>query len=360
MTQDAWAPYMHWAKTHERAAHDLTGSNLLACELADLPGARGALELSGPNDEGYAPLLEAIAGHYGTSADRVCTASGCSGANFLVIAALVRSGEEILVERPGYDPHVGAARLLGATVRRFDRTFDGGFALEPERVAHAVSDSTRLIVVTNPHNPSGVVAGREALEAVGRIAEDVGAKVLVDEVYLDTLVDRSVESACSLGPAFISTSSLTKAYGLSGLRGGWAVAEPGVVEAMRRVRDVVDAVGSFPSERLATLAFERLDSLLARARGILVPNMELLCAFVDASDKLEWVRPQGGAVGFPRIRGLDDCGAFVERLHSRHGVGVVPGAFFEAPAHFRVAVGGRREVLEQGLDAMGEGLDARI
>jgi len=349
---------MHWAKVHDKATHDLTGSNLLPCQLEDLPGAKDVLELWGPNDEGYAPLIEAIAGYYDTSADRVCTAGGCSGANFLAIAALVRHRDEILVERPGYDPHVGAALLLGATVRRFERVFEDGYALDPERVAAGVTDRTRLIVLTNTHNPSGVLATREALEAVGSIAANVGARVLVDEVYLDTLVDGSAPPASSMGPAFISTSSLTKAYGLSGLRGGWAIAEPDVVEAMRRVRDVVDAVGSFPSDRLATLAFERLDTLADRARSILVPNMSLLIAFVDARDELEWVRPEGGAVGFPRVRGLDDCAGFVERLQSDYGVGVVPGAFFEAPAHFRVAVGGSREALQSGLAALGEGLNS--
>ncbi len=130
-----WAPYMHWSKVHPIPTFGLTRSDLHHCQLEDLPGAREALALSGPNDEGYAPLVEAIAEHYGVAPDRVCTAAGASGANFLAIAAMVRPGEELLCETPGYDPLVDAGELVGARVGRFERVFEDGWRLDPERVA---------------------------------------------------------------------------------------------------------------------------------------------------------------------------------------------------------------------------------
>ena len=358
-SRGAWAPYMEWAKGHPPATHDLTVSTLLACTVGDLPGALDAVELDGPNENGYSPLVEAIASRYATTPDRVATASGTSGANFLTFAALLRPGDEVVVERPGYDPLLGAPHLLGAVVRRFDRRFEEGYVLDPDRVASALSSRTRLIVLSNPHNPSGVLASPDSLDAVARLAEANGARVLVDEVYLDASWGAAIGPVANRNDTFISTSSLTKAYGLGGLRCGWAIAPPEVAEAMRRVRDVVDAVGAFAAERIAALAFEHLDRLAARARGILKPNFDRLRAFVEDRSELEWVRPSAGTVGFPRIRGLSDSLRFVERLRLDHGTGVVPGSFFQAPAHFRIAYGGAGEVLASGLAALARALDDR-
>src|SRR5689334_14635618 len=172
---------MEWAKTRPAPEFDLAGSNILACTLDDLPGAREAVSLSGANDNGYAPLIDAIAARYGVSADRVTTASGTAGANFFVFAALLEPGDEVLVERPGYDPLLGASRIFGARTTRFDRVFDEAYRLDPDRVTRAMTPRTKLIVITTPHNPTGVLADGAAVDEIGRIAAHAGAHVLVDE-----------------------------------------------------------------------------------------------------------------------------------------------------------------------------------
>jgi aspartate/methionine/tyrosine aminotransferase len=242
-------------------------------------------------------------------------------------------------------------------VGRFERVFEDGWKLDPERVARGLTDSTRLVVVTDPHNPTGVLATDEELLAVVDVAEKVGAHVLVDEVYREAVFDRPWRPAARLSDRIISTSSLTKAFGLSGLRCGWAVAEPRVCSSMRRVRDVVDAVGAFPGERLSVVAFDHLSALRERARSILEPNSRMLSEFVDGHDVLEWVPPVGGAVAFPRIRGVEDTGDFARKLAEQYDTGIVPGAFFQCPAHFRVAIGGLTEMLGGALEALGRALD---
>ncbi len=353
-----WAPYMHWSKTHERALHDLTGSNLLPLGLEELPGGVEAVRLTGPNDEGYAPLVNAIATRYGVEPDRVCTAAGTSGANFLAMAAVIRPGDEVLIERPTYDPLLGAARLLGAEIRRFERAFEDEFQPDPGRVAAAVSSRTRLIVLTNLHNPSGVLIPEVTIRGIGEVAESVGARVLVDEVYLETAFDASPQPAAMISDTFVSTNSLTKAFGLAGLRCGWAIASPAVAEAMRRARDVVDAVGSFPSDTLATVAFAGIDRILARAREILIPNLGRLGETVERAPSLAWVSPEGGPGGFPRLLGTEDAEPFVEFLEREFETSVAPGRFFEAPAHFRVAIGGASDRVARGLDALDRALEA--
>jgi len=351
------APYMEWAKTRPTPEFDLAGSNILACSLDDLPGAREAVSLEGANDNGYRPLLEAIAARYRVDVDRVTTASGTSGANFLVFAALLDSGDDVLVERPGYDPLLGAARIFGARTVRFDRSFEDGFRLDPDRVRRALTPRTKLIVITTPHNPTGVAADSEAIDEIGRIAEGAGAHVLVDEVYRDATGDTGAPAAAR-GDVFITTNSLTKSYGLSSLRAGWVIAAPDVSYRVRRARDVVDGTGSIVAERLATLAFQRLDTLTERARTLLGRNKAVADAFLASRRELEWV-PSAGTIVFPRIKGVKDAGPFVDRVMRERRTALGPGAFFEAPAHFRLGYGGDTEKIRAGLERLGAALDER-
>ena len=333
----ARAPYMEWAKGRRKPAIDLAGSNLLACTLEDLPGAREALDIAGESPEGYPPLVEAIAGRYGVPSDCVATAGGCSGANFLALAAVLDAGDEILIERPAYDPLIAAAKMLGAHTRFFERRFEDGYALDPDRIAAAMGPMTRLIVLTDPHNPTGVLASEESLEALARLAGNAGIAVLVDEVYQDTVLGQPRPPAALRSPVFLSTNSLTKAYGLASLRCGWALASPDVAERIRRARDVVDVWAPMPADRMSVLAFRHLESLAARARALIERNARLVAAFFSGRPDLACV-PSRATIAFPRLTGVDDSGDFARRLLEKHGTAVAPGAFFGAPAHFRISV----------------------
>jgi aspartate/methionine/tyrosine aminotransferase len=347
---------MEWAKARPSARFDLAISNVLTCSIEDLPGAPNALSLAGRNDNGYPPLLDAIAARYGVAPDQVTTAQGASGANFLVYAALLSPGDDVLIERPGYDPLIGAARLMGANVVRFDRDFDAGYALDPERVAAALTPRTRLIVVTSPHNPTGAVADEPALRRIGELAAARGIHVLVDEVYLDS-TGRAIQPAATFGESFISTSSLTKSYGLAGLRCGWILSSRELAGRLRRARDVVDGTGSIVAERLSVLAFDHLDDLGARAHALLARNREILFGFVRSRKELEYVEPGGGTVAFPRIRGVEDTSDFADRLLAERETAIVPGRFFDAPGHFRVGFSGATEALQEGLTRLAAALD---
>lgn len=353
-----WAPYMTWAKNHPSAKYDLAGSNLLHCSLDDLVGAREALDLFAHNDEGYPPLVEAIAQRYGVSTERVATGSGAAGTMFLTLGALIRPGDTVLTEWPGYDPLGGAARFLGANVNTFDRPWRDGFKVDPDRIARSLTPTTKLIILTNLHNPSGVYTDPWTLMAVGDMANAIGAKVLVDEVYLESIFNADTTPAATRSDAFVSINSLTKSFGLAGLRVGWVLADPATIQRIRRVRDVVDGVGAVPSERLALLAFEQINHLATRARQILEPHALMLRRFVETRNELDWVAPAGGPVGFPKLVDTQDAEPFVDMAREKFGVGVVPGRHFGAPAHFRVAVGGQRHVVEEGIEALGKALDS--
>ena len=353
----ARAPYMEWARHRPRPEVDLAGSNLLACTLEDIPDAREALDIAGESPDGYAPLVEAIARHYGVAPDRVATAGGCSGANFLALAALIENGDEVLIERPAYDPLVAAARMLGAGVRFFERRFDEGYALDSGRIEAAMGPKTRLVIVSSPHNPSGVLAKAETLRALGGVAEKAGVFVLVDEVYLDAALGGKHPPAATLSPAFISTNSLTKSWGLASLRCGWAIASPEMTERIRRARDVVDVWGPIPSDRLSVVAFEYLDRLAERARALIEANSQLTAEFLAGRGELEYVS-SSATLAFPRFRDGRDADPFVHRLFEEHRVAVSPGRFFDSPSHFRLSFGGATDSLRRGLDAISRCLDS--
>ena len=350
------SPYMEWAKTRPRPGIDLAGSNLLACSLTDLPGAREAVDLAGESPDGYPPLLQAIAERFGVRVENVATAVGCSGANFLACAALLQPGDEVVIERPNYDPLVAAVRMLGAHPRFFERRFESGFAVEASAVAAAMTRATRLVIVTNPHNPSGVLAGQEDVESLARLSEKSGVPVLVDEVYRETIFEDRPPPAATLSPLFVSSNSLTKSYGLAALRCGWTLASSEITRSIRRARDVVDVSGPLPTERLALAAARDFDRLEARGRAILEPNRRLARKFLAGRAELEWA-PFAASLAFPRFRDGRDAGVFVEDLFAREGVAVVPGKFFGLPSHFRVSLGGSSDVLRDGLAALGRALD---
>jgi aspartate/methionine/tyrosine aminotransferase len=354
----ARAAYMEWAKRRPGPKIDLAGSNLLACTLEDLPGAREAIDLAGESAEGYLPLVQAIANRYGVSPDRVATAGGCSGANFLACAALLDAGDEVLIESPHYDPLAAAARMLGGQVMTFPRRFEEGYRIDSEEIATALTSRTRLIIVSNPHNPSGVLASEEELEGLRRLAELAGVSVLFDEVYLDTVAGPPIPPAATRSPFFVSTNSLTKAYGLSSLRCGWTLASAEVTEKIRRARDVVDVYGPMPADRLAVVAFQNIDRLGQRARRIIDANSRLVSSFFAAQTRIQSV-PSRSTLAFPRFENGADAGPFVKRLFETYGVAVVPGSFFDFPAHFRIAYGGSTSKAAAGLDAIARCLEQR-
>jgi len=348
--------YMTWAKKHAAARYNLANSGVLGCSPRDLPLRPEEIELNGPNTEGYPPLKEAIAAKYGTTADRVVTAQGTSLANFLICATLLERGDEVLIERPTYEPLLSVAGYLGAEVKRFGRTMERGFQVDLDELPRLVSSRTRLIVLTSPHNPSGVVVDPDALTRIGELAAEVGARVLIDEVYRDALFEAAPPSALHLGPQFIATNSLTKTYGLSGLRCGWILCESELAERARRLNDLLGVVGPMPSESIAVAAFRRLGDLESRSRALIEPNLRLVHAFLgEHTDSLDCVVPRRSLIVFPRLRHEETSDPLHDRLR-RHETSIVPGRFFESPRHFRLGFGVKTADVVAGLGHLSRAL----
>jgi hypothetical protein len=348
--------YITWAKDHAAARYNLANSGLLGCQLRDLSVSLEDLELNGPNGEGYLPLKEAIAAKYGTTADHVVTAQGTSMANFLACATLIERGDEVLIEQPTYEPLLTVARYLGAEIKRFARPSEQGYQLDLDDVRRHLSPRTRLIVLTSPHNPSGVAVDPAALARLGEMAAEVGAHVLLDEVYRDILFEDAPPSAVRFGPQFIATSSLTKAYGLSGLRCGWILCEPQLAERMRRLNDLFGGHSPMPSDKLSLIAFRQLDQLTARARALIEPNTHLVQTFLrDQAAALECVVPPRSMIVFPRLKHHTDSQPLHDLLR-QFETSIVPGKYFETPNHFRLGFAVKTEDVAAGLQHLSHAL----
>ncbi len=347
---------MRWAKLCSGARYNLATSGIESLPLAELPVRMEELELSAHGSYGYRPLLERIAARYRVPAECVVEATGTSMANHLAMAATLEPGDEVLIEAPAYGLLAELAEYLGARVERFARRFEDGFAIDLDALRRKLSNRTRLIVLTNLHNPSGMEAPESLLQELGGIAERVGAKVLVDEVYLEMDYNRPGRTIFSPDGPFLVTSSLTKAFGLSGLRCGWVLAEAALAEKMWRINDLFGVNPATIAQQLSAIAFDHLDAIAARARRILTENRALLKEFLGTRREIEAAWPEAGTILFARLRDGQGEG-FCNVLREKYEVSVVPGRFFEMPEYFRAGVGGETEMVRASLAQLGHALD---
>src|SRR5437870_12392090 len=290
--------YMHWCKTQSRARFNLATSGVAPCPLRELPVNFAELEINGDNSYGYAPLQQAFAAHYGVDPDCVVESAGTSMANHLAMAAILEPGDEVLIEHPAYGPILDIAHYLEANVKRFRRVEENGWAIDPHAVRRCITPKTRLIVITNLHNPTSAFTPEPVLSEIGDIARSIGAFVLVDEVYLDAVYEGTPRPSFHLGSQFVVTSSLTKVYGVSGLRCGWILAQPDLAWKMRRLNDLYSAAPVYPGELLSVAVFQHLDLLRERARRIVEADRKLLCDFLQKQSAICAVETDWGTTSF--------------------------------------------------------------
>ncbi len=210
-----------------------------------------------------------------------------------------------------------------------------------------------MIVLTNLHNPSSVLAPESALRAVGDLARSVSAHVLVDEVYLDAVYTDTPKSSFHLGPEFIVTTSLTKVYGLGGLRCGWILAQPDLARSMWRLKDLFAPTPVHPAELLSVIALENLDRIRERGRKIVEADRAMLAEFLAEQTLLSAPHTDFGTTAVLRLAN-GDVETFLEKLRIEQETLAVPGRFFDLPNHFRIGMGVNSEMFREGLRRIGQ------
>jgi aspartate/methionine/tyrosine aminotransferase len=359
MRNEARSPYMEFAKRCSGAQYNLATSGMANLPLSELGMRIDDLEINGSNNYGYEPLKRAIAERYRVPMDCIVTTAGTSMANHLALATVADHGEEILIEFPTYELIVRTAEYLGLRIRRFRRRAETDFSIDLHDLERNLTQNTRAIILCNLHNPSGNFTSDEVLLRVGELARTVGAKVIVDEVYREMLWEERPQSAVHLDPeTFLSTNSLTKAYGLSGLRCGWVLCPQEIADRMWQINDLYAATPVHPGELMSVRAFERLPQIAHKQRALLEHNRALLKDLLDTRADLEYYWSEQGTTIFPRLRDERSSRDFPKFFRDEFSGSVVPGHFFEVPERFRVGVGMFTEQIEPALLQLGRALDA--
>jgi aspartate/methionine/tyrosine aminotransferase len=336
-------------------------------ELVEDPAAIAALlgqELGYSQTNGTIELRRTIAAMYaGADEDHVVVTNGGSEANCVALLHLVQAGDDVVMMTPNYMQVGGLARALGASVMPWPLLEESDrWRPDLDKLAAIVGDRTKLLMICNPNNPTGARITADELDAVCRIASRVGAWVLSDEIYRGAELDGS-ETATVWGryERTLVTSGLSKAYGLPGLRIGWVVGPPDVIDALWGVHDYVSIAPGAINDRLARIALSpaRRERLLTRTREILRSNYPILRDWIARrAATTSHVPPEAGAIALVRYRQAINSTTLVERLRDERSVLVVPGDHFDMDGYLRIGFGYDASRLVGSLERIGELLDS--
>ena len=353
--------YITWAKSAPPARINLARSGVEPAPASLLKLTAADLVTTLPVRYGYGPLRDAIAHRYRVKPDAVFAISGgTSFANWLACAAALDGAgrhAEVIVERPTYEPLLRIPEILGGRVRRFDRRFTDGFSVDLGRFRAKITRRTRLAIVTNLHNPSGVRIPLDTLRAMAAALARVRGYLLVDEIFLEGTFSVRTDSCVHAGPNVLTTNSLTKAYGLDGLRAGWILGPPALTARAGQINDLLTNNSVAPGEQMTLAAFTQLGAIDRRAHALLDPNLATLRRFLARERRVDAVPPDGGSIAFLRLPRHIDADRLAKHLLRRYSTLVVPGRFFESPRYVRVSFGCKPAVLARGLANISRALD---
>jgi len=333
--------YMRWAKLHAADGQiQLTASGMPEWTVTALGLGKDsptAWDLEPDDYDHPTRITAAVAAAFGVPEECVFVTASSSHATAIAFMALLEAGDDVLVETPNYGSMRSVASLANATVRTWPRRLEHGFALDADGLERHMRPNTRIVAVTNPHNPSGVLADPAHVEACSDVANRHGATLFMDEAYLG-MAGPGLTGFVP-GQNRVAVSSVTKAHGLGGLRLGWALADPPLIEKFVRLNDLFVVHPPFPSAGIAAWALEHPAVFQERLNAVRSANMPIVDRFMATREDLTCVRPEYGVLSFPCLNGMDDASPFVDRLLREHGVNVTPGRFFGRPDGFRIAVG---------------------
>ncbi len=350
------------------------GYGTIACNLAESSmrdRALGELGL-GPDlarmlllygdHRGHPGLRALLAAEGGCAADQVLLTPGAAGALFIVATSLLSPGDHLVVLRPNYATNIETPRAIGCEVSFVELRLEDGFRYDADAIAAQMTPKTKLVSITNPHNPTGAVLDPQALARIVALVESRGAWLLVDETYRDLQLTAPAPFATALGERVISVASLSKAYGLPGLRLGWLMTRDRALnELFLAAKEQIFICGAVLDEEIGYQVYRRRAEELPRIAAEVARGRAALREFIAGEPRLEWVEPSGGVVAFPRIRA--EAGIDVPRFHDllkrELKTCVGPGHWFEQDDRFlRIGFGWpRADELRAGLANVSAALD---
>jgi aspartate/methionine/tyrosine aminotransferase len=344
--------YMEWVKNRGEALVDLCPSGVSNLSFKELGIDMEDLEIHGENSYGYLPLIQAIAKRYHVREDNVMLSLGTSHALFLVCALLLNGGDTVLIEKPAYEPLWAVAQAFGGRIVRIHREYERGYAFDLDEFEKSLSENVKFALLTNLHNPSGASLSPSIIKDMAELAKKRNVYLIVDEVYLEFLDEEVGQTSFHLADNIIVISSLTKVFGLAGLRSGWILAPPEIVEKMKIFLDYNLVEGVFIAELISLKMFDRLDSIKLRKKDRILENRDLIKNFIESESplRLTWIEPSGGIICFPRVESGISGDELARILRKDFDTIVIPGGLFESPRHFRLGMDVESFVLSKVLE----------
>ena len=313
-------------------------------------------ELNYAQTNGIIELREHIAALYpSATVDHVLVTVGCAEANYLALQTLLAPGDEVVIMMPNYLQLWGIAHNLGLQVKAFHLREERGWAPDLDEFRDVVSENTKLIAVCNPNNPTGYILTEAEMDAIVAVAADAGAWLVADEVYsgAERLTDTQTPSFWGRYDKVLANNSLSKAYGLPGLRIGWMVGPTGTIEETWARHDYTTIGTTMLANHLAAIALspEVRPRLIQRTRDYIRRGYPILDGWLESHEGLfEIVPPQAAAIAFARYHLDINSSALVERICEEQGVLIIPGDHFGLDHHLRISYGLQPDYLRAGLD----------
>lgn len=339
---------------YENVKYNLTESSFSDTKLGDLNLDLKELLLCYGDHVGHRKLRELIAKDAGVSPDEVLLTSGAATALFIISTALLEKGDRLLVEHPNYATNIETPRAIGALIDFIELKFENGFKPVLSQMEDALRPNTKFISITVPHNPTGTMLTKAELQSIIQLAEKRGTWLLVDETYRDMTFQTEFPVAASLSPKVISVSSLSKTYGLPGIRMGWIICrDKKLMETFLAAKEQIVICGSVVDEEIAYRYWLEREKRLPAIKSEIAEKFAILKEWFQSQPYLEWVEPKGGVVCFPRFRRGTKVNVdrFYQVLNSELKTFVGPGHWFEMDKQYmRIGYGWpSKEELRQGL-----------
>jgi len=296
-------------------------------------------------------LRKAIAERYGNGdPERVIATHGSSEAIFLIMTALLNPGDEVVVLDPCYQQLFSIAKSIGCRLKFWPLRFENGFIPDVEEAKSLITARTRMVVVNFPHNPTGASLTSEQQEELVKATAAVGAYLVWDAAFAEITYDSARLPDPVQYERSISMGTLSKSFGLPGLRVGWCLASADVLERFAKLRDYTILHLSPLIELIAQRTIEQAQVVVGERQRQANANLGILKVWCDEHrDFVEWIPPRGGVCSFPRLRRISDVETFCHRLARSYGVLLVPGSCFNKPFHVRLGFGGATPKLMEGL-----------
>lgn len=352
--------YMRWAKTHPRVRYELTDSGVPGVERHEFDTLGAPVNLRNIGPYGDPKLISALARRYRVAEPGIVPVPGASSGIFIALAVAANAGAKVLLEQPTYEPIRLAAEFLHLSIEWLRRDPLHSFDVNPDDIEMGLDEGATTVVLCNLHNPSGRAIKPEAMRAIVKRCERANATLIVDEAYLDAWslnAEQPCWTAASLGDNVIAINSLTKIYGLSGLRAGWLATSPRLADRARDMMDLLSVNNAAPAMTLAVSALHGIGRMEERFRRLYSAGQPIFRDWLAREPRVQGYTNDGAIFECIRLpQGLSG-GRLNELLVAEYDTQVTPGAFFDLDDHIRLSLTLTPDDLTAALTNISSALD---